>query len=122
TTQIKSCFTAGGIAVPKFNSAAAFQYRVVVEGESIRRIAPAEDLEILEGVVEIACSSCGYSFRSKPGLQNKPGGTCECGGWICPACLACQSGTDTQKKPGHPVCLKQRSRQTRKIAARKRGQ
>jgi hypothetical protein len=122
TTQIKSCFTAGGISVPKFNSATIFQYRVVVAGESIRRIAPAEDLEILEGVAQIECICCGYSFRSKPGLQNKAGGTCDCGGWICPACLACQSVNNTPKKPGTPVCLKQRSRQTRKIATRKRGQ
>ena len=121
-TQIKSCFTAGGISVPKFGSTGAFQYRVMVAGESIRRIAPAEDLEILQEAVQLACMTCGYSFRTKPGLQNKPGGTCECGGWICPACLACQSTTRISKKHAGPVCLKQRSRRTRKIAARKRAQ
>src|SRR5262252_6952629 len=82
--------------------------------------APAEDLEILEGVASVVCPHCRYSFRSKPGVANKPGGCCECGGWICPACLACQGIKDGTKKGIVPACSKQRSRQIRKLAARKK--
>jgi hypothetical protein len=89
TTEIKTCFTAAGALLPGFSSRQTFQYRVVVAGEPMRRIAPAEDLEILEGVAEVVCPHCRYSFRSKPGVGNKPGGRCEGGGWICPDCLAC---------------------------------
>jgi hypothetical protein len=121
TTEIRSCFTAGGVLSDKSSSRQTFQYRVVVAGESMRRIAPAEDLEILEGVVEVACPNCGYSFHSKPGFGGKPGGRCECGGWICPACLACQANNETAKG-GSPACLRQRNRQTRKTAARKKYQ
>ena len=120
TTEIKSCFTAAGALLPKPNSGQTFQYRVLVAGESMRRIAPAEDLEILEGIADLVCPRCRYSFRNKPGLANKPGGRCECGGWICPACLACQGVADGAEKAAAPVCLKQRNRQTRKLAARKK--
>jgi hypothetical protein len=119
TTEIKTCFTAAGALLPGPSSRQIFQYRVVVAGESMRRIAPAEDLEILEGVAEVVCPRCGYSFRSKPGVGNKPGGRCECGGLICPACLACQANGGTDKGVA-PVCSKQRSRQVRKLAALKK--
>jgi hypothetical protein len=120
TTGIATCFTAAGRLLPSSSSRQTFQYRVFVEGESMRRIAPAEDLEILEEVAEIVCPHCRYSFRSKPGFGNKPGGRCECGEWICPACLACQgikAGTDERVAP---ACSKQRSRQIKKLAARKK--
>jgi len=120
TTEIKTCFTAGGSLLTRPNSGETFQYRVVIAGELLRRIAPAEDLEILEEIGELVCPRCRYSFRSKPGVQNKPGGRCECGGWICPACLACQSVNDPTGKGGDSVCAKQRIRQTRKLAARKK--
>lgn len=120
TTQIKTCFTAGGELLARPPSAQTFQYRVVIPGEPLRRVAPAEDLEILEEMAEVVCLRCRYSFRSKPGIGNKPGGRCECGGWICPACLACQATNDPPDKAGTPVCSKQRSRQTRKLAARKK--
>jgi hypothetical protein len=120
TTEIKTCFTAGGALLDKANSGHTFQYRVVVSGESMRRIAPAEDLEILEGVVEVVCLRCGYSFHSKPGLGNKPGGRCLCGGWICPACLTCQDINGEAGKGRTSVCPKQRERQIRKLAAQKR--
>jgi hypothetical protein len=119
-TEIKTCFTAGGSLLVKTNSGQTFQYRVVIAGEPMRRIAPAEDLEILEGIVEVVCPRCRYSFRNKPGLENKPGGRCQCGGWICPACLACQGIDDGTDKGVARVCLKQRGRQTRKLAARKK--
>jgi hypothetical protein len=118
TTEIKTCFTAAGALLHGPSSRQIFQYRVVVAGESMRRIAPAEDLEILEGVSEVVCPRCGYAFRSKPGVGNKPGGRCECGGLICPACLACQANVGTDK--GVAVCSKQRSRQVRKLAALKK--
>jgi hypothetical protein len=120
TTNITTCFTAAGALLHNFSSRQTFQYRVVVAGESMRRIAPAEDLEILEGVAEVICLHCRYPFRSKPGVGNKPGGRCECGGWICPACLACQGINDGTDKGVTPVCVKQRSRQLRKLAARKK--
>ena len=120
TTGIATCFTAAGSLLPSYISRQTFQYRVVVEGECMRRIAPAEDLEILEGVAEVVCPHCRYSFRSKPGVGNKPGGRCACGGWICPACLACQGINDGTGKSVAPVCLKQRSRELRKLAARKK--
>jgi hypothetical protein len=120
TTEIKSCFTSGGALLPRSMSGSSFQDRVLIVGEPMRRIAPAEDLEILEAVASVVCFHCGYSFQSKPGVENKPGGRCECGGWICPACLTCQAVTDGAEKGVASVCLKQRSRQTRKLVARKK--
>jgi hypothetical protein len=93
---------------------------VFVAGESLRRIAPAEDLEIVEEVAEIVCPHCRYSFRTKPGFGNKPGGRCDCGEWICPACLACQGINDGTNNAVATVCLKQRTRQIKKLAARKK--
>ena len=58
TTQIKSCFTRGGELLTHPTTKELFQYRIMVEGESLRRIAPAEDFEILDGVVEVICSKC----------------------------------------------------------------
>jgi hypothetical protein len=120
TTQITTCFTAAGALLPSSSTRQTFQYRVVVAGESMRRIAPAEDLEILEAVAEVVCPRCRYSFRSKPGVGNKPGGRCECGGLICPACLACQGTNEGTGKDVAPVCSKQRSRQLRKLAVQKK--
>ena len=47
-TEIKACFTRGGALLATPLTKEPFQYRVVVAGESMRHIAPAEDLEILE--------------------------------------------------------------------------
>ena len=115
TTEIKTCFTAGGVLLEKSTSKHTFQYRVEVRGESMRRIAPAEDLEIVEGVAEIICFHCRSSFRTRPGLVDKPGGRCQCGGWICPSCSACR---DTGE---HSPCFKQRKRLARKLALQKKG-
>jgi hypothetical protein len=111
TTGIKSCFTSHGAPVGT-HTKETFQYRVAVAGEPMRHIAPAEDLEILEEEqrAKVLCFNCHSSFLSKPGKSNKPGGRCECGGWICPACLVCQEeGAATR-------CKKQRSRLIRKQA------
>jgi hypothetical protein len=120
TTEIKTCFTAAGELLEKPSTKEIFQYRVVVAGESIRRIAPAEDLKILEGAVEVVCSRCHYSFNSKPGPIDKPGGRCQCGAWICPSCLACRSAAMEAAKDGQPSCLKERKRLLRKLAAQKK--
>jgi hypothetical protein len=114
TTEIKTCFTAGGELLSKFNSKETFQYRVVVKGESMRRIAPAEDLEILEGAVEFSCPHCQFSFQTKPGFADKPAGRCECGGWICPSCLDCRDANEQSP------CLKQRKRLARKLSLQKK--
>ena len=79
TTKIQSCFTLKGELLPHPNSKQLFQYRVMVEGESLRRIAPADDFEILEAVVDVICPACHVVFQSKPGLVNKPRGRCKCG-------------------------------------------
>jgi len=112
TTEIKTCFTAGGELLDKSNSKQTFQYRVAVEGESMRRIAPAEDLEILEGVTAVTCSRCHFCFQTRPGFADKPGGRCQCDGWICPSCLACQATNE--------ACLKQRRRLARRLAVEKK--
>ena len=46
-TEIKSCFTREGTPSPPSLNKEPFQYRVVVTGESMRRIAPVEDLEVI---------------------------------------------------------------------------
>ena len=120
TTGIKSCFTAGGELLVNPTAKQLFQYRIVVEGESLRRIAPAEDLEILDGVVEVICPCCHASFQTKPGLADKPRGRCQCGGWICPACLACQDMNDEAAKSRPSPCLKQRKRLAAKLAMQKK--
>ena len=120
TTEIKACFTKAGQVIDKLVSKEMFQYRVMVEGEALRRIAPAEDFEILEGVVDVICPSCRHPFHSKPGIGNKPGGRCQCGAWICPVCLSCQE-TKTEAANGRSQsCLKQRDRKARKLAAEKK--
>jgi hypothetical protein len=110
TTALKICFTQGGESLGNATAKQAFQYRVLVIGEIMRRIAPIEDLEILEGVTGVVCTSCHVSFQSKPGRANKPGGRCQCGGWICPSCWRCQDG----------VCAKQRLRLARKLGPQKK--
>ena len=120
TTGIKTCFTAGGTLLEKINNKEIFQYRVAVAGESMRRVAPAEDLEILDGVLEIVCPACHYCFRSRPGVVNKAAGLCQCGGWICPACGACRPIGGEAGYSAAPPCVKQRERQIRKLAVQKK--
>ena len=119
TTQIKSCFTDRGALLGNRGAKQTFQYRVLVEGETLRRIAPAEDLEIVESAAIITCAVCHLPFQSKPGFHGRPGGRCQCGGWICPSCLACQ---DTSEKAARQApCLNHRKRLVRKMAVKKRG-
>lgn len=119
TTGIKTCFTSRGELLDKLNNKQTFQYRVEIKGEPMRRIAPAEDLEILEGVTEVVCPRCQVSFQSKPGLPAKPGGRCECGGWICPTCWACQDATTNNS--GQSPCPSQRKRLAKKSARQRKG-
>jgi len=120
TTEIKTCFTRGGALLAMPTSKESFQYRVAVSGESMRHIAPAEDLEILEEMVAVVCRRCHCAFRTKPGLLDKPAGRCECGGWICPACFACQAESAESSESGRTPCLQQRKRLVKKLANKKR--
>ena len=122
TTGIKTCFTLRGELLVNPTTKQLFQYRVVVKGESLRRIAPAEDFDILDGVVEVICPCCHCSFQSMPGLADKPRGRCQCGGWICPTCLACQD-QDMNEEPAESrrsPCLKQRKRLAARLALQKK--
>lgn len=120
-TEIKGCFTRGGAAVPPNMAKDAFQYRVVVTGEMMRHIAPAEDLEIVfeEPRVNVSCFNCHAVFRTKPDTTNKPAGRCVCGGWICPECLACDASShEPQTQQGG--CVKQAQRMKRRQAKDKK--
>lgn len=117
TTSIKACFTRKGMSLQAPLAKEIFQYRIVVFGETMRQIAPLEDLEVLDLAAEIHCAACHKPFCTKPGLVGKPGGRCACGGWICPVCMACQKEENTQPKAS--ACAHQRKRFLRKLAARK---
>lgn len=119
TTQVQSCFTVGGALLAHPSSKHLFQYRVVVEGETLRRIAPADDFEILEAVVEVICPSCHACFQTKPGLADKPRGRCKCGGWICPTCLSCQE-TNEETVKTRRSCPNQRRRVAARLAVQKK--
>ena len=116
TTGIKACFTDVGELLKYRDSKQTFQYRVFIKGEPMRRIAPDDDLEILELAEEVICPQCRLSFRTKPDIANKPGGRCTCGGWICPFCVYCQD------RSGQSPCPNQRKRLMRKLAPRKKAE
>jgi hypothetical protein len=114
TTGIKACFTRGGVLLEVPVTKEAFQYRVVVNGESMRYIAPVEDLEILDAATSIVCVRCHKSFYTKPGVTGKAAGRCACGGWICPVCMGCQTEDATKDKA--TSCTNQRKRFLKKLA------
>ena len=116
TTAIKACFTRGGASLGVPISKEVFQYRVAVSGESMRYIAPMEDLEILDAAAAVPCVRCHKSFFTKPGLAGKAGGRCTCGGWICPVCAACQSEEAANDKA--TSCITQRKRFLKKSRPR----
>ena len=118
TTAIKACFTKGGVLLATPIAKEPFQYRISVNGESLRYIAPIDDLEILDAVVQILCVRCHKAFHTKPGLAGKPCGRCACGGWICPVCMGCQSEEAAADKK--VSCAHQRKRFLRKLAAEKK--
>ena len=53
TTSIRACFTRGGTSVQAATSKETFQYRISVAGESMRQVAPLEDLEVLEAAAVV---------------------------------------------------------------------
>jgi len=114
TTAIKTCFTRGGSLLAAPMTKESFQYRVVVNGESMRSIAPVEDLEILDAATAIICVRCQKNFYTRPGLVGKACGRCACGGWICPVCMGCQS--EDAAKDKQKACISQRKRFLKKIA------
>ncbi len=114
TTAIKACFTRGGILLAAPISKETFQYRVAVNGASMRFIAPVEDLEILDAATSITCAGCQKAFYSRPGLVGKACGRCACGGLICPYCMGCQS--EDAAKDKQKSCINQRKRLLKKIA------
>src|SRR5215471_11164520 len=69
-TAIKACFTREGAVVAPSLVKDVFQYRIVVKGESMRRIAPAEDLEIVEEKIE-ASPSTTSSQNKKANAETK---------------------------------------------------
>jgi hypothetical protein len=119
TTEIRECFTAGGKLLAGNSGKQTFQYRVVIAGDSMRRIAPEEDLEVLQAAGIIVCHNCKTSFRSKPGAAGKASGLCQCGHWICPTCLSCQDIVGDAER-GVSVCAGQRRRLVRKVALEKK--
>jgi hypothetical protein len=121
-TEIKSCFTRGGVALTFAKTDETFQYRVVISGEARRRIAPQDDLEILfeEVRTNVCCFNCHAVFRNNPAVPNKPAGRCDCGGWICPACLACQAPSDNPEVR-QDGCAKQTQRMKRKRTKKSAG-
>jgi hypothetical protein len=116
-TAIQSCFTNRGAPMPMASSKESFQYRVIVQGEKLRHIAPVRDLEVLAAAIsiDVTCFACQSRFSSSPSLVDKPGGLCECGGWICPECLACQAPQQTA------TCANQSKRLLKKATHHKRG-
>jgi hypothetical protein len=118
TTAIKACFTRGGALLDMPVTKEAFQYRVAVNGESMRFIAPVDDLEILDAAAEVICDRCHKTFHTKPGLAGKACGRCACGRWICPACMGCQSEAAAENKT--TSCASQRKRFLKKLARDKK--
>jgi hypothetical protein len=114
TTAIKTCFTRDGKLLGVPTTKEAFQYRVAVSGQSMRLIAPVDDLEILEASAEIVCIRCSRVFRSNPTAAGKVSGRCACGGWICPLCLGCQADDNAKQKV--KSCINQRKRLQKKLA------
>jgi hypothetical protein len=122
TTALQNCFTNKGLALTVPAIAETFQYRIAVAGEKLRRVAPARDLEVVavEQRTEIACLSCGTVFLTRPGVLNKVGGKCECGSWICPACLVCTAPSVKATKGARVICAGQRNRMAKQQANHKR--
>jgi hypothetical protein len=118
TTAIKACFTRGGALLEMPVTKEIFQYRVAVNGESLRYIAPMDDLEILDAATEIVCIRCHQAFSTKPSLTGKAGGRCTCGGWICPVCMGCQTEDAAEDKA--TSCVSQRKRFLKKLASEKK--
>jgi hypothetical protein len=119
-TEIRDCFTSGGEQLGKFSSKYSFQYRIMIAGQALRKIAPAEDLEVLERTSEVCCSNCRSAFQTKPAAIGKTAGRCQCGQWICPSCLRCQQAVPDSTSADVAVCPHERKRLLRKASVQKR--
>jgi hypothetical protein len=120
-TAIQGCFTDSGAPMPLNTTKDEFQYRVIVRGEKMRRIAPPRDLEVLDATtsVEVTCFSCQNTFSGIPSVNDKPGGLCECGGWICPECLLCQASKGMRAQDSAQDCANQRKRLVKRTMGQK---
>jgi len=121
-TGIQTCFTNHGAPMPTATSKERFQYRVIVKGEKMRRIAPVRDLEVLDDAtrIDVTCFNCQTTFSSTPSVIDKPGGLCECGGWICPECLMCQLPKEMSAEGSTENCPNQAKRLLKKETSHKR--
>jgi hypothetical protein len=120
-TAIQACFTDSGAPMTVNANKEKMQYRVFVKGEKMRRIAPQRDLEVLDATteVEVTCTSCHTKFSGTTSVNDKPGGLCECGGWICPECLLCEPSKPTRTEGASDTCPHQRKRLLKKATAEK---
>jgi hypothetical protein len=111
-TALQSCFTQSGMPMPLKVGKETFQYRVIVSGEKMRRIAPLRDLEVLDATtaVEVTCVNCRAAFSGTTTVNDKPGGLCACGGWICSECLHCQPSRQLNAEGSAENCPNQRKR------------
>ena len=119
-TEIKDCFTSGGQRLANSSSKYGFQYRILIAGQAMRKIAPLEDLEVLELTSPVRCPNCQSSFQSKPANIGKPGGRCQCGEWICSSCWCCHQNVPDLSRVEATVCSYQRKRLARKAALLKK--
>lgn len=118
TTAIKGCFTSGGLPRATPLAKEIFQYRIAVSHDTMRRVAPLEDLEILLAAEAMTCVRCGKGFCTKPSIQGKAYGRCTCGSWICPACLGCQP--ESAITAGRTACTDQEKRLLRRASSVKK--
>jgi hypothetical protein len=121
-TGIQGCFTQSGAPMAVVIAKESFQYRILVKGEKMRRIAPLRDLEVLDATtaLEVTCFNCQTVFSGATNVNDKPGGLCECGAWICPECLLCEGSEEKGDKEAGESCPKQRKRLLSKIESTKR--
>jgi hypothetical protein len=121
-TAIQGCFTQSGAPMPVVIAKERFQYRIFVKGEKMRRIAPLRDLEVIDATtaVEVTCFNCQTVFSAATNLADKPGGLCDCGAWICPQCLLCESPDKKRDEESGESCPKQRKRLLNKLMSEKR--
>lgn len=122
-TALESCFTQSGAPMHMNTGKETFQYRVIVRGEKMRRIAPLRDLEVLDATtsVEVTCVNCAAAFSGTTTVSDKPGGLCECDGWICPECLHCQVSQQANAEDSIKPCPSQRRRLVKKTVSSKSG-
>jgi hypothetical protein len=121
-TAMQGCFTDSGAPKAATATKESFQYRIMVKGEKLRRIAPRRDLEVLDAAtkVDVTCVNCQATFSGTTSVNDQPGGLCECGGWVCPECLRCQASTHKPADEGSGGnCPNERKRLLKKTTGHK---